>query len=255
MAVDGVDVELHDGEILGFIGPNGAGKTTLFDMISGFTRINGGRIEFGGADVTEWPAYRRAAAGLGRSFQDTQLWPGLTVTETLSVALQRHANVAATLPTFMGLPSVADTERAILRRVRELIDLMGLGAFRDKFIGELSTGSRRMVELACMLALQPKVLLLDEPSSGIAQRETEALGPLIRRLRDELGCSLLIIEHDMPLISGLADHLVGLEEGAVVAYGTPQEVLNHPRVVEAYLGTAAPATDLMADIVGAGDAR
>jgi ABC-type glutathione transport system ATPase component len=127
----------------------------------------------------------------------------------------------------------------IHERVDELVDLMGLDAFRNKFVAELSTGSRRIVELACILAHRPRVLLLDEPSSGIAQRETEALGPLIRRIRDQLGCSILIIEHDIPLIRSLADHMVGLDLGRVVAYGRPEEVLSDPSVVESYLGAAA----------------
>ncbi|HEX5265681.1 MAG TPA: ATP-binding cassette domain-containing protein, partial [Acidimicrobiales bacterium] len=122
----------------------------------------------------------------------------------------------------------------------ELIDLMGLHSFRNKFISELSTGSRRIVELACMLAHRPSILLLDEPSSGIAQRETEALGPLLLRIRDQLDCSVLIIEHDMPLISNLADNMVGLELGQVIAYGTPREVLEDPHVVESYLGGSLP---------------
>ena len=126
----------------------------------------------------------------------------------------------------------------VAERVDELIDLMGLEAFRNKFISELSTGSRRMVELGCVLAHRPKVLLLDEPSSGIAQRETEALGPLIKRIRDQLACSILIIEHDMPLISSLADNLIALDLGRVIAYGPPRQVLDDPAVIESYLGGA-----------------
>ena len=121
-------------------------------------------------------------------------------------------------------------------RVDELIDLLGLGAFRDKYVRELSTGSRRVVDLACVLAHQPRVLLLDEPSSGIAQREAEALGPLLLRIRDLTGASLLIIEHDVPLVSSIADRMVALDLGAVVAVGTPTEVVHDPRVVASYLG-------------------
>ncbi|HET6793209.1 MAG TPA: ATP-binding cassette domain-containing protein, partial [Acidimicrobiales bacterium] len=238
-AVDGVTFDLHQGQILGFIGPNGAGKTTLFDLISGFAPINGGTVEFMGQDVTEWPAHKRAAAGLGRSFQDARLWPALTVAECLAVALHREGEIESALPALLGPPRLSDSEAMVHEQVDELIDLMGLGAFRNKFISELSTGSRRIVELAAMLAHRPSVLLLDEPSSGIAQRETEALGPLIRRIRDQLNCSILIIEHDIPLISTLADHLVGLDLGRVVAIGRPTEILSHPHVVESYLGAAA----------------
>ncbi len=237
-AVDGVDIELHEGEILGFVGANGAGKTTLFDLISGFTSSNGGRVVLHGCDVTAWPAHRRATAGLGRSFQDARLWPGLTIAEAIAVALHDEAEIQSALPALLGMPRVAESELMIAERVDELVELMGLEAFRNKFISELSTGSRRMVELACVLAHEPTVLLLDEPSSGIAQRETEALGPLIRRIRDQLGCAVLVIEHDIPLISTLADRLVALDLGRVVTDGSPQQVLSDPRVVEAYLGGA-----------------
>jgi branched-chain amino acid transport system ATP-binding protein len=239
VAVDGVSFELRGGEILGFIGPNGAGKTTLFDLISGFASIDGGSVVLNDTDVTEWPAHRRATLGLGRSFQDARLWPALTVAECVAVALHREGEIDATLPALLSPPRLADSEAMIHERVDELIELMGLGAFRNKFASELSTGSRRIVELACMLAHRPSVLILDEPSSGIAQRETEALGPLLLRIRTDLDCSVLIIEHDIPLISGLADRLVALDLGRVVADGLPQAVLSDPHVVDSYLGTAA----------------
>jgi ABC-type branched-subunit amino acid transport system ATPase component len=138
----------------------------------------------------------------------------------------------------LGPPRVADSERTIHEGVDELIETMRLGAFRNKFVNELSTGTRRIVELACLLAHRPSVLLLDEPSSGIAQRETEALGPLLMEVRDRLGCAMLVVEHDMPLISGLADRLIALDLGSVVASGPPAEVLSDPHVVESYLGSS-----------------
>jgi branched-chain amino acid transport system ATP-binding protein len=140
------------------------------------------------------------------------------------------------LPAFLGLPAAQDAEAALAARVEEVIELLGLGAFRDKFVSELSTGSRRIVEIATLLPNAPKVIILDEPSSGIAQKETEALGPLLKEVQNYLDCSILLIEHDMPLISSLADHLVGLELGEVIAFGRPAEVLENPRVVESYLG-------------------
>jgi len=133
---------------------------------------------------------------------------------------------------------VADSERKVMREVDDLIGMMGLWSFRNKFVSELSTGSRRIVEIATILAHRPSVLILDEPSSGIAQKETEALGPLLKQAQNFLQCSMLIIEHDMPLISGLADHLVALERGTVVTHDAPAEVLRHPQVVESYLGGA-----------------
>jgi branched-chain amino acid transport system ATP-binding protein len=238
VAVDDVSLDLRDGEILGLIGPNGAGKTTLFDLITGFTPPDRGRVELCGRDVSDLTAWQRAALGMGRSFQDARLWPSLTVVETIALALHDEAEIHATVPAFLGLPRVAESEEELAIRTDELIDLMGLDAFRNKFVSELSTGSRRIVELACMLAHRPKVLLLDEPSSGIAQRETEALGPLLRRIRDQLSCSVLIIEHDMPLISSLADRMLALDLGRVVASGTPKQVLESPVVVESYLGTS-----------------
>ena len=135
------------------------------------------------------------------------------------------------------MPASYESELAVWERVDELIDLMGLGAFREKLTGELSTGTRRIVDLACILAADPKVLMLDEPSGGVAQKETEALGPLLLRVRDHTGCSMLVIEHDMPLLSSICDRMIALELGRVIAEGPPAEVMAHPQVVESYLGT------------------
>ena len=238
-AVADVSFELDQHEILGFIGPNGAGKTTLFDLISGFARPDSGGISLYGRDVSRVSPAGRAAAGLGRSFQDARLWPGLTVAECLAVALHREGEIEAALPALLGIPRVAESELVIHERVDELIETMNLEAYRNKFASELSTGTRRIVELACIVAHRPRVLLLDEPSSGIAQRETEALAPLLQRIRARLQCAILIIEHDIPLISGLADRLIALDLGEIVAEGRSAKVLSDPRVVESYLGTAA----------------
>jgi ABC-type branched-subunit amino acid transport system ATPase component/predicted MFS family arabinose efflux permease len=235
-AVDGPSFTLHEEEILGLIGPNGAGKTTIFDAISGFVPIGGGRIQLGSTDITRSSPDARARIGLGRSFQDARLFPSLTVAENIAVSLERHLEVRDPVAAALGMPAVAETETEAAWKVHELIELLGLGAFRNKFVSELSTGSRRIVDLAMSIAHRPSVLILDEPSSGIAQRETEALGPLLQRIRDEIGCSLLVIEHDMPLVTAISDTMIALELGRVIAEGTPAEVVNHPQVVASYLG-------------------
>jgi ABC-type branched-subunit amino acid transport system ATPase component len=235
-AVNDTSFHLREGEILGLIGPNGAGKTTIFDLVSGFIRPDAGRITFDGVDVTDHSPDRRAAAGLGRSFQDARLVPSLTVAENLAIGLERHLDVRDHLASLLSLPGVVRLEEDVAWTVADLVELMHLGAFRDKFVRELSTGSRRIVDLAMCIAHDPKVLLLDEPSSGIAQKETEALGPLLRRIQDETGCALLVIEHDMPLITGISDRMIALELGHPIVEGTPQEVTTDPQVVASYLG-------------------
>jgi branched-chain amino acid transport system ATP-binding protein len=240
-AVDGVSFTLAPREILGIIGPNGAGKTTLFDLISGFTPSVSGAVLLGGVDVTGLSPSARAAAGLGRSFQDARLFPDMTVAETLAVALERWVEQRSVVAAALRLPSVFDDEERTARRVDELIELMNLGAYRGSFVRELSTGTRRVVDLACQVAHRPTVILLDEPSSGIAQREVEALAPVLLRLRDEMGAALVVIEHDMPLISSISDRLLALDQGAVLTEGLPAEVLAHPEVVESYLGNDASA--------------
>ena len=161
--------------------------------------------------------------------------------ETLAVSLERWVEVRDPLSAALRLPNAYDAERGVQRRVDELIELMGLGAFRNKFTRELSTGSRRIVDLACLVAHRPTVILLDEPSSGIAQRETEALGPVLLRIRDEMGAALVIIEHDIALVRSVADRLVAMDQGRVVAEGDPDAVLHHPEVVDSYLGTSEVA--------------
>ncbi len=236
-AVNDVSFDLVPGEILGIIGPNGAGKTTLFDLLSGYVATDTGRVVFESMDVTHLPPDARARLGMGRSFQSALLFPSLTVTDTIALALERQVEVRDPVAAALGLPAVIDSERKIRERVDELIELMGLEAFANKFISELSTGSRRIVDLACVLAHDPKAILFDEPSSGIAQRETEALGPLLERIREATGASLVVIEHDMPLVTSISDRMLALDLGSLVVEGTPDEVIEHPRVVEAYLGT------------------
>ena len=237
-AVSGVSFDVPDGAILGFIGANGAGKTTLFDLISGFVPADEGQVVINGWDVTALSPDGRARLGLGRSFQDARLFPGLTVRETIATALERQIEVKDPIACALALPSVARSEREVKARVDELLDLMRLGAYRNKFVSELSTGTRRIVDLCCVLAHDPKVLLFDEPSSGIAQRETEALGPLLLRIREATGASLLVIEHDMPLITSISDEIIALELGQKIAQGPAADVVRDPRVVASYLGTS-----------------
>jgi ABC-type branched-subunit amino acid transport system ATPase component/ABC-type branched-subunit amino acid transport system permease subunit len=236
-AVNQVDLVVPPATIVGLVGHNGAGKTTLFDVLSGYLPADGGRVLLGGRDVTLRPPHTRAIAQLGRSFQEARLYPSLTVAESLAVALECHLPNRDPLAAAMRLPASTMSEKAAMRRADELVELLGLEGYRDRPTGELSTGTRRIVELGCLLAHNPAVVLLDEPSAGVAQRETEALGPMLRRVQSQTGCSLVIIEHDMSLLSSICDALVALEQGSVIAWGAPDDVLADHRVVASYLGT------------------
>jgi ABC-type branched-subunit amino acid transport system ATPase component/ABC-type branched-subunit amino acid transport system permease subunit len=232
-AVKDVSLDVYKGETLGLVGPNGAGKTTLFELIGGFTIPDSGTVTFAGDDITRLRPELRARRGLVRSFQDANLFPTLTVTETLMVALER------TMPTRPAaeVAGWSRTERARRERAIEVVELLNLTRYADTQIAELSTGTRRVVELAAVVALQPSVVLLDEPSSGIAQRESESLGYLIHKLKAHLDMTLVIIEHDIPLVRSISDRIVALASGAVIADGDPASVLADPQVVGAYLGS------------------
>jgi len=243
VAVDEVDLRVEEGQILGIIGSNGAGKTTLFDLCSGFLAGDSGHVLLDGHDVTDLGAAGRAERGLGRSFQDARLFPSMTVTETLATALERHVDVREPTACAFRVGAVVESESEVASRVEELLETMGLQRYRDAFISELSTGTRRIVELACAIAHEPRVLLLDEPSSGIAQRETEALAELLLQLRDTTGASLAVIEHDIPLVTSIADELVCLHLGRVIARGPSADVLDDPEVVASYLGTSELAIE------------
>jgi ABC-type branched-subunit amino acid transport system ATPase component len=234
-ALDGVSLRAEAGEIVGVVGANGAGKTTFFDALSGLVAATGS-IVLDGVEIAGHPTHRRAAAGLGRSFQDARLFGTLTVADTLRVASERRERQAGVVSSMLRLPNSRSAERAASDRAAETIELLGLGDYRERLVRELSTGTRRIVDLGCALVQRPKVLLLDEPSSGIAQREAEALGPLLLRIRADLACTLIVIEHDMPLVLTIADRLYALEVGRVIAHGEPRAVLRHPAVVRSYLG-------------------
>jgi ABC-type branched-subunit amino acid transport system ATPase component len=224
-----------DGEIVGLIGTNGAGKSTLMNAVGGFVPSTG-RCTLAGTELSGLGPAARARAGLGRTFQAAALFPELTVRETVSVALEARGRTGL-LSAALWLPRSVRGERAKRAEASELIDFLGLGRYADAFVADLSTGTRRIVELAGLLALDARVLCLDEPTAGVAQRETEAFGPLIVEIRRQLGASLLVIEHDMPLIMGISDRVYCLEAGRVIAEGAPAAVRSDPAVIASYLGT------------------
>lgn len=238
-AVHDVSFDVWRGETVGLIGPNGAGKTTTFELLGGFTRPDAGTVHFDGGDVTHLRPERRARLGLIRSFQNAALFPTMTVQEAVTLSLERSTPTRP-LRSVLGVP---DRARAKDRRARQLIGAMGLDPYRDKQIRELSTGTCRIAELACLVGLEPVLLLLDEPSSGIAQRETEALGELLRTLTEELDITMVIIEHDIPMIMGLADRIIAMDNGRVIADASPDVIRTHPRVIDSYLGGSLEAID------------
>jgi ABC-type branched-subunit amino acid transport system ATPase component len=231
-ALSDVTFDLYAGETLGLIGPNGAGKTTLFDVLSGFVRADEGRVLFTGRDVSRWRPEARGRAGIIRSFQDAALFPTLTVQQVVQIAMER-TDPTPVVPSLFGFHG---SDRRKERAALELLELLGLLRYRDTQVARLSTGTRHIAEIACLLALEPALLLLDEPSSGIAQRETEALTELLQSVKQQLRTTLVIIEHDMPMIMSLSDRILAMDAGAVVAVGSPTGVRENPIVVESYLG-------------------
>ncbi len=235
VAVDRVSIHVGAGEIVGLIGTNGAGKSTLMNAISGFVPSTG-TVEVLGRDVSRLAPHRRHRLGLARGFQAARLYDDLTVRETVLVALEARER-SRLVPSMFALPPSPRAERRKRAEANEIMRYVGLERFADQFVSNLSTGTRRVTELACQLALGARVLLLDEPTAGLAQRETEAFAPLIRQVRAELDAAVLVIEHDMPLVLQVSDRVYCLEAGNVIAEGTPDAVRHDPLVVASYLGT------------------
>jgi ABC-type branched-subunit amino acid transport system ATPase component len=237
-ALSEASLEVRKGEIVGLIGPNGAGKTTLMECISGFQRVTAGKVAYEGQDLLTNLPGQRADLGIGRTLQNVKLFPYLTIVDNLRVALHRHMKTGVMSHAFR-LPGARQEETAVLEEAERLVALVGMDAFAEKYASELSYGTLRLLELACMLALKPRFLLLDEPASGISQKETEALGPLLRQIKEQTDSTILLIEHDMPLIMSLSDWIYVLDAGRNLCTGPPEVVQADPAVIEAYLGTPA----------------
>ena len=238
VAVDDASITVGHGEIVGLIGGNGAGKSTLLNCVSGHLTPDAGAIAIFGRDVTRLPAEFRPHLATARSFQAATLYPGLTVAETVAVALE-HADHAGVTGSLWSAPWVRASEGRKQERARRAIERVGLAPYSHLRVAELSTGMRRLCELAAVMATEPRLVLLDEPTAGIAQREVESFGGLIRDFRDTYNCSVLLIEHDMPLLMSVCDRVYALEAGTVIACGTPEEIRHDPAVMRSYLGTGA----------------
>ena len=242
VALDVDEMAIPRGQIVGIVGANGAGKTTLLDVISGFTVADCGSVLLDGErELLGTAPSTRTKRGISRSFQGAELFSSMTVADTVRAGHHHRLGSASVLGAAIGAPWSRRRERAIARGADDLIEQMGLLPFYDKLIGELSTGTRRIVDLTCALAQQPRVLLLDEPGAGVAQSEIDALRRLILRIRDAVGCTLVVVEHDIPLLRSLSDLMFALDGGRVIARGSADEVLSDPHVVAAYLGTSEAA--------------
>ena len=232
-AVRGVSLSVGQGELRAVIGPNGAGKTTFFNLISGFFPPSAGSVVFDGQDVTALPPHKRVGLGMARTFQVTEIFPELTVFENVRIGAE--VGLGWALRTWLS----AAQRAALSRRIDETLAMSGLSKKADRLVGELSHGDQRAAEIAMALALKPRLLLLDEPTAGMGDQETFETSQLIRRLHKDTGYTIVLIEHDMRVVFNLADRIAVLDQGALLAEGTPQEITDNAAVQAAYLGQAA----------------
>ena len=234
-AVDSVSFAVEKGEILSIIGPNGAGKSSIFNLISRIYPPTSGRIFFEDQDITEQPAYDIAGLGIARTFQNIELFENATMLSNLLVGRHRHSTTQL-WQELLFMPSVRAGEKMHRRRVEQVIEFLDLEVYRDKLISGLPYGVRKVIELARALCSEPKLILLDEPSSGLNVEETGDMSFWIRDLKTDLGITVLMVEHDMSLVNRVSDRVIALNYGRVIAMGSPSEVQRHPDVVAAYLG-------------------
>jgi branched-chain amino acid transport system ATP-binding protein len=234
-AVDSVSFAVEKGEILSIIGPNGAGKSSIFNLISRLYDPTSGSLYFEDEDITREPAHDIARLGIARTFQNIELFENATVLNNLLVGRHRHCTTQL-WQELLFLPNVRRDEKAHRRRVEQVIEFLDLEAHRDKLISGLPYGVRKVIELARALCSEPKLILLDEPSSGLNVEETDDMSFWIRDMKTELGITVLMVEHDMSLVNRVSDRVIALNYGKVLAMGPPAEVQAHPDVIAAYLG-------------------